>query len=79
MNIEKQIEKAHSEYIEILSFGRSDVLTAMKSGSPKDFYASLERHKLLTESVSHAITALDQLSSNLYYECDYCDETPSHN
>ena len=79
MNIETKIEEAHSEYIEILSFGRADVLAAMKSGSTKDVYASLERHKLLTESISNAVTALDELLSSQYYECDDCDETPSHN
>lgn len=81
MNIETQIEEAHSEYIEILRFGRLDVLAAIKSGSTKDVYASLERHKLLTESINHAIAALSVLSSEqlYHYECDDCGETPSHN
>lgn len=55
------IESASENYLKILKFGQEDVLSSAKSGNSKDFYAALERHKVLTESVYTGVKALTEI------------------
>jgi hypothetical protein len=64
MNTDTQIENAYADYLKILRLGQQDVLTSLKSGNSKDFYAALERHKVLTESVSSGIDSLNFYSTS---------------
>ena len=55
------IESVSDNYLEILKFGQQDVLQAAKSGNSKDFYAALERHKVLTESVYNGVRSITDI------------------
>lgn len=52
-------------YIRILAAGQDDVLASLETGNPKDFFAALERHKALTESVKNGVEAYNDLT---YFE-----------
>lgn len=49
------------KYLRILDEGANDVLASLETGNPKDFYAALERHKTLTESVKNGVEAFDSI------------------
>jgi len=49
-------------YLRILSAGQDDVLSSLETGNPKDFFAALERHKALTESVKNGVDAYMHLT-----------------
>jgi hypothetical protein len=49
-------------YLRILAAGQDDVLASLETGNPKDFFAALERHKALTESVKNGADAFLELT-----------------
>jgi hypothetical protein len=49
-------------YLRILAAGQDDVLASLETGNPKDFFAALERHKALTESVKNGVDAYMHLT-----------------
>ena len=63
MNIEEN-------YIKILQAGQDDVLASLETGNPKDFFAALERHKALTESVKNGVEAYTVMTTTLPYDGD---------
>ena len=48
--------------LRILAAGQDDVLASLETGNPKDFFAALERHKALTESVKNGVDAYMHLT-----------------
>jgi len=61
MNLSNKIETATDNYLKILNLGQDDVLSSVQSGNPKDFFAALERHKVLTEGVMHGVKTLNDI------------------
>jgi len=54
-------------YLRILAAGQDDVLASLETGNPKDFFAALERHKALTESVKNGVEAYTVMTTTLPY------------
>jgi hypothetical protein len=57
-----EINQMNNKYLSILSAGQDDVLASLETGNPKDFFAALERHKALTESVKNGVDAYMHLT-----------------
>lgn len=55
-------DKIEMNYMRILEAGQDDVLSSLESGNPKDFFAALERHKALTESVKNGVDAFNAIT-----------------
>lgn len=57
------LDQIESNYIRILEAGQQDVLASLETKNPKDFFAALERHKALTESVKNGVDAYTTITA----------------
>lgn len=64
------LDSIEANYIRILEAGQHDVLASLETGNPKDFFAALERHKALTESVKNGVEAYTVMTTTLPYDDD---------
>ena len=64
------LDQIEANYIRILEAGQHDVLASLETGNPKDFFAALERHKALTESVKNGVEAYTVMTTTLPYDDD---------
>lgn len=61
MNKIKRIDDILEEYIKALEFGVADLNNATE-GSPKDYYAAIERHHKLAAAVMDGVDASMRIS-----------------